>query len=47
MSFVKKIKEKGPGNVVKPADEVFYNVYPTRILNISYKSVIESQKAVK
>lgn len=47
MSFTEKIKKKGPGDVVKPADEVFYNVYPTRILNISYKSVIESQKAVK
>ena len=34
MSFVKKIKEKTEGDLVKPADEVFDNVYPTRISNI-------------
>ena len=47
MSFVKKIKEKTQEDLVKRADEVFDNVYPTRISNISYESVIESQKAVK
>lgn len=47
MSFTEKIKKKGSEDVVKPADEVFDNVYPTRISNISYESVIESQKAVK
>ena len=47
MSFVKKIKEKTEGDLVKPADEVFDNVYPTRISNISYISVIERQEALK
>ena len=46
MSFVKKIKEKAPVDVVKPGEEVD-NVYPTRISNISYKSVIERQEALK
>ena len=40
MSFVKKIKETTRPDIVKPG-EVFDNVYPTRISNISYKSVIE------
>lgn len=47
MSFGKKIKEKMRPGLVKGADEVFDNVYPTRISNISYKSVIERQKALK
>ena len=47
MSFTEKIKKKGPVDVVKPADEVFDNVYPTRISNISYISVIERQEALK
>ena len=47
MSFGKKIKEKTQGGLVKCADEVFDNVYPTRISNISYKSVIERQEALK
>ena len=47
MSFVKKIKEKKRPGLVKCADEVFDNVYPTRISNISYKSVIERQVALK
>ena len=46
MSFVKKIKEKAPVDVVKPGEEVD-NVYPTRISNISYKSVVERQEALK
>ena len=47
MSIVKKIKEKAHEDLVKRADEVFDNVYPTRISNISYKSVIERQEALK
>lgn len=47
MSFTNKIKKKAQGDVVKCADEVFDNVYPTRISNISYKSVIERQEALK
>lgn len=47
MSFTEKIKKKGTVDVVKPADEVFDDVYPTRISNISYKSVIERQEALK
>lgn len=47
MSFIEKIRKKKNKDLVEGADEVFYNVYPTRISNISYKSVIESQKAVK
>lgn len=47
MSFVKKIKEKTQEDLVKRADEVFDNVYPTRISNISYISVIERQEALK
>ena len=46
MSFVKKIKETTGPDIVKPG-EVFDNVYPTRISNISYKSVIERQVALK
>ena len=46
MSFVKKIKETTRPDIVKPG-EVFDNVYPTRISNISYKSVIERQVALK
>lgn len=47
MSFVKKIKETTRADLVKRADEVFDNVYPTRISNISYISVIERQEALK
>lgn len=47
MSFVKKIKKTGLVDLVKRADEVFDDVYPTRISNISYKSVIERQEALK
>ena len=47
MSFVKKIKEKTQEDLVKRADEVFDNVYPTRISKISYKSVVERQEALK
>lgn len=47
MSIVKKIKEKAHEDLVKRADEVFDNVYPTRISNISYISVIERQEALK
>ena len=47
MSFTEKIKKKTRAGLVKCADEVFDNVYPTRISNISYKSVIERQEALK
>ena len=47
MSIVNKIKKKTRAGLVKCADEVFDNVYPTRISNISYKSVIERQEALK
>ena len=47
MSFIEKIQKKKNKDLVEGADEVFYNVYPTRISNISYKSVIERQKALK
>ena len=47
MSIVNKIKKKTQADLVKCADEVFDNVYPTRISNISYKSVIERQVALK
>ena len=47
MSFTNKIKKKTREGLVKCADEVFDNVYPTRISNISYKSVIERQEALK
>ena len=46
MSFTNKIKKKGQGDVVKPGEELD-NVYPTRISNISYKSVVERQEALK
>ena len=47
MSIVNKIKKKTRAGLVKCADEVFDNVYPTRISNISYISVIERQEALK
>ena len=46
MSFTNKIKKKKIVDVVKPGEEVD-DVYPTRISNISYKSVIERQEALK
>ena len=47
MSFTKKTKKKKNTDLVEGADEVFYNVYPTRISNISHIIAVESQKAVK
>ena len=45
MSFTNKTAKTE--DLVKRADEVFDNVYPTRISNISYISVIERQEALK
>lgn len=47
MSFTKKTAETTQGDLKKRAAKVFDNVYPTRISNISYKSVIERQVALK
>ena len=47
MSFTKKTAETTQGDLKKRAAKVFDNVYPTRISNISYKSVIERQEALK
>ena len=47
MSFTNKTAKTTEEDLVKRADEVFDNVYPTRISNISYKSVIERQEALK
>ena len=47
MSFTKKTAKTTQEDLIKRADEVFDNVYPTRISNISYISVIERQEALK
>lgn len=47
MSFTKKTAGTTQGDLKKRAAKVFDNVYPTRISNISYKSVIERQVALK
>ena len=47
MSFTNKTAKTTEEDLVKRADEVFDNVYPTRISNISYISVIERQEALK
>ncbi len=47
MSFPKKTAKTTQEDLIKLADEVFDNVYPTRISNISYISVIERQEALK
>ena len=47
MSFTETIQKKKNKDLVEGADEVFDNVYPTRISNISHIIAVESQKAVK
>lgn len=47
MSFTKKIKEKTIKDLINIADEVFDNVYPTIISEISSKASVERQKVLK
>ena len=47
MWFTKKIKEKTIKDLINIADEVFDNVYPTIISEISSKASVERQKVLK
>lgn len=47
MSFTKKIMERNKKGLVKDADEVYDNVYPTIISKISSKASVKRQKVLK